>query len=173
MTTEAVVRRLGDHLAELDEALRNARLTVCEDRPAGPGSHIVDHLDDTLTELLSLVEDGMDAVVMAVSASSGSVDVGVVRQALARCHDRHLVTGDKLRGDVLTAERHADLRRLGRDRGPAWAAWVRVTHQAFDDCVPALRLVDRDLLDCWNTLAERTAPTPIPFTPLPPPDPTD
>lgn len=168
MTTEAAVRRLVDDLAELSEAVHNAHLTVSEDRPTGPGAQVADHLDDQLTELVGLVEEALDAAGAAVAASEAPVEVDHLRRALARCHSRQLAAGEKLHADVMTVERHANLRRLGRERGMAWTTWARMAGEALDQCAPAFVRVDRDLLDCWNTLVERTAPLAVPRPARPP-----
>lgn len=161
MALEAAFENLYRDLRIFRDILQGLRMTVTEDRPERDAVVLVDEVSDAVTELVGLAEESLDAAEEARKAGGPSFDPNHMRRSLARSQKQfhHLV--QILVFDLLSYDRIGALVQFGRERGPAWMAWVNSVRQGLDRCRPALEAVGEAYFQCWQEIAERVTTAPV------------
>lgn len=151
MGLEAAFQRLQVELTRLREALSDLRVTVTEDCPLNNQVALVDHVENTVTDLLGLVEEALNAIGSIGRAVPGPLDrAGVARNSLLLTHRRlHRLTQD-YRNKLAAYDNIYSLRQLGRERGGEWQSWCSVVKQAIESCAAPVDAVHEAIQDCWE-----------------------
>jgi hypothetical protein len=150
MGLEAAFQRLQVELTQLREALSELRVTVMEDCPLDSEVALVDHFADSVTDLLGLVEEALEAIGSAALVQGPSGRAGATRAALLLTHRRmHRLLQD-YRNKLAAYDHIYSLGQLGRERGGEWRSWCNVVKEAIERCATPLDAVHAAIRDCWE-----------------------
>jgi hypothetical protein len=153
MTLAASLERLvvaGDGVAD---ALCAARVTACEDQPAGASTLAVDELAEAMVELAGeaqALRDRIRAVVLGPTQPSVAEASNLVSLAGRAWGD----IVDALASRVVSCERRSELDRAARRGGAQWRGWWAATARGLRECEPPLRELRDAVFACWRELAE-------------------
>jgi hypothetical protein len=160
MGLEGAFRELSSQLRQLFDMLVALRLTVAEDKPLKGEAALVDHLEDTILDLMGLLDACLKAASAAQNAVGHPVDLDRARRSLAGCQDQfHQIEAGYT--ELASYERLKDLARLGHDRRGEWIPWVGSVKNGIEQCRGPLDAARKTLAGCWLEIAERSGTTSI------------
>jgi hypothetical protein len=157
---EATFRELFSELKKLQDTLVALRLTVVEDRPRKGDAALVDQLEDTILDVMGLLDEGLKAARAAQKAVGHPLDLDGARRGLETCQDRFHRIEQQFSADLVSYERLKDLASLGMRPGE-WHSWAGTVKQGIEQCRQPLDGASKALAACWQEIAERVGMTSI------------
>jgi hypothetical protein len=154
MPLETAFRDLSVHLQQLRDALLGLRL-VTEDKPLEGDVVLVDIFGDAAADLLGWLEEALTAATVGLQGLDQRIDVERSRRELTNCQERFNRIAHRFSSDLLSYERIAELRSLGRHRQGEWLAWTKSVKQVLDACKQPLYDVNQTLFSCWQEMTAR------------------
>jgi hypothetical protein len=146
LTAHPAFDRLWTQLDQLRECLFQLWKTI----DFAPGDHyMVGAVKDDVDKVQGLSQQAIHAV---SPTQSGPVEVDAARAALVTAGDR-LVEAEADLSEALRT-RSPDLRRLGRERGPAWMNWAVLVISDVERALARIRGCIAALLDSWRELVD-------------------
>jgi len=158
---EATFRELFSEFKKLQDTLVALRLTVGEDKPRKGDAALVDHLEDSILDLMGLLEGCLRAAQAAQKAVRHPLDMDGARRALTTCQDRFHEIERQFAADLVSYERLKDLASLGSERGTEWRSWANTVKQGIEQCRQPLEGANKALAACWQEIAERVGMTSV------------
>jgi hypothetical protein len=137
------------------ERVSELRMTVVEDRPLKDVVKLVDHVGDTVEDLLGGAEEMREAAAEAQRAVEHPMDAEQARRALADCHMKFNDCAARFFSDLANYETVDEVISLGRARGGEWQVWANLVKETLKQCQQTLFAVNEALLECWQAVAER------------------
>jgi hypothetical protein len=150
-TFQVAVERCGT----VCERVSELRMTVVEDRPLKDVVKLIDHVGDTVEDLLCSAEEMREAASEAQSAVKHPIDAEQTRRALTACHTKFNHCAICFFSDLANYETVDEVISLGRARGGEWQVWANLVKETLKQCQQTLFAVNEALLECWQALAER------------------
>jgi len=154
MSLAASFERLRAELGRLQEAVSALQVTVVEDKPAHGEAVLVDWVDNTVTDLLGLLEESADTLSSGPEDAQHETQLKKMRTKLRRIHELMIEFSHKFMAELAAHDSIARLLEMARERGRAWQQWVKVVKSAVERCTIPLRAANSALLECWHELAE-------------------
>ena len=161
MALEATFRELFTELRKVYDTLVALRLTVVEDKPVKGQAALVDRLEDTILDVMGLLDEALKAARAAQKCVGTTVDLNGARRALALCQERFHRIEQKFAADLVSYETLKDLAMLGSDRGREWLAWANSVKEGIEQCREPLGAASRALAGSWQEIAERVGTTSV------------
>jgi hypothetical protein len=158
---EATFQELFTELRKLQDTLIAVRLTVVEDKPVKGEAALVDHMGDSVLDMLGSLEEALKAVRTAQKAIGSVTDLNAARRALTLCQQRFHSIELKFAGELVSYEKLKDLARLGNERRGEWRLWAGSVKDGVEQCRPPLDGVSKALAICWQEIAERVGMTSV------------
>jgi len=158
---EAVFRELFSELRKLQDMLVAVRLTVVEDKPIKGEAALVDHMEDTILDIMGSLDEGLKAARSAQKAVGHPTDLNGARRALTICQERFHRIEQQFAADLISYEKLKDLASLGSERRGEWIPWANSVKQGIEQCRYPLDGVSKALAACWQEIAERVGTTSI------------
>jgi hypothetical protein len=158
MALEATFRELFVQVRKLHDILNAVLLTV-GDKPTRRGAALVDGLENTVLDMLGLVENARTAARAAEKAVAAPMDLDRARRALAKCQEHFHRLEMQFANELVSYEKLKNLASLGSERGGEWKAWAGSMKDAIEECRHPLEEVGKALIACWQELAERLGMT--------------
>ncbi|HXN47793.1 MAG TPA: hypothetical protein VN893_14195 [Bryobacteraceae bacterium] len=161
MALEAAFRGLSSQLRKLNDMLLALRLTVAEDKPVRGEAALVDHLEETILDLMGDLDGCMNSAGEAQTAVGHPVDLERARRALATCQERFHRVEATYTEELASYEKLKDLARLAHERRGEWIPWAGSVKTGIEQCRVPLEGSRKTLADCWLEMAERSGNTSI------------
>ena len=161
MALEATFRELFRELRKLQDTLVAVRLTVVEDKPVSGEAALVDHLEDTILDIMGSLEEGLKAARAAHKAVDHPRDMDGARRALIVCQERFHGIEQQFAADLVSYEKVKDLVALGKERRGEWLPWANSVKDGIEQCRPPLEAANKALAACWQEIAERVPMTSV------------
>lgn len=161
MALETTFRELFTELGKLRDTLIALRLTVVEDRPRKSDAALVDNLEDSILDLMGLLEDCLSGARAAHKAVGHPLDMDRARRALTTCQDGFHQIERQFAAELISYEKLRDLASLGSERGNEWRLWSNTVKQGIEQCRQPLDGASKALAACWQEIAERVGMTSI------------
>src|SRR5690348_8520300 len=130
MGLESAFQRLQVELTQLRDALSDLRVTITEDCPRNNEVALVDHFENSVADLLGLVEGALNAIGSAAQAQGPLGRAEAARNALLLVHRRLHRLAQDYRDKLAAYDNIYSLRQLGRERGGEWRSWCSVVKEA-------------------------------------------
>lgn len=159
MALEATFRELTSELRKLHDTLIALRLTVVEDKPLKGEAALVDYFEDSILDLLGLLNESMRAARTAQKTVEQEPDLNAARRALNICQDRVHRIEQQFAADMVSYEKLKDLAGLGSSRRGEWLPWSNSVKQGIEQCRPPLEGAVKAMAACWQEIAERVGTT--------------
>jgi len=156
---EATFRELYTALRRLHDTLVALRLTIGEDKPRKGEAALVDQFEDTVLELMGLVDECLTSARIAQRAVGHPMNLDRARRALTTCQERFHEAEQQFSSGLVSYERLKDLSSLGRERRGEWMPWANSVKHGLEECRQPLDLVSKTLASCWQEIAERVGMT--------------
>jgi hypothetical protein len=150
MGLELAFQRLHAVLTQLRAALSDLRVTIMEDCPLNNKVALVDHFENSVTDLLGLVEEALNTICGATQAQDTLGRAEVPRNALLLVHRRLNLLAQDYRNKLAAYDNIYSLRQLGRERGGEWRSWSSVVKETIERCAAPLDAVHEAIQDCWE-----------------------
>jgi hypothetical protein len=150
MGLESAFQRLHAELTRLRDALSDLRVTIMEDCPLNNNVSMVDHFENSVTDLLGLVEEAMNAIGSAAQAQGTLGRAEAARNSLLLTHRRLHRLAQDYRNKLAAYDNIYLLRQLGRERGGEWRSWCSVVKEGIERCVLPLDAVHEAIQECWE-----------------------
>lgn len=160
MVIEQTLERLAASLRAVEECVRSVTVTVAEDHPHDEAL-LVGDLEDKLRDVAARAAEAADLASILTSAAADPPTPTELRRGLARCHELHLQVSRLLRDALLSAGHARQLRQLAAARRGPWVPWSRAVTAGLEACREPMWAVDDDLLEAWQTLADRHGGTDV------------
>ena len=161
MGLEATFRELSSELRKVRDMFIALRLTVVEDKPLKGEAALVDHFEDTILELMGLVEESLEYARAAVKAIESSTDLNRARRALTACQQRIQKIEHQFSAELISYEKLKDLAGLGSTRRGEWLPWSNSVKQGIEQCRIPLEATNNAVAGCWQEMAERAGMTSV------------
>lgn len=161
MPLEATFQELCTQLRKLRDTLIAVRLTVVEDKPVKGEAALVDHLGDTILDLLGSLDEALKAARAAQKAVATTPDLNASRRALALCQERFHRIERQFAAELISYEKLRDLARLGSERRGEWLPWSNSAKDGIERCRQPLDGASKALAACWQEIAERVGMTSV------------
>lgn len=161
MPLEATFQELFTELRKLHDTLVAVRLTVVEDKPVRGEAALVDHLEDTILEMMGSLDEALKAARLAQKAVGNITNLHAARRALTVCQDRFHRIEQQFAADLVSYEKLKDLTSLGSERRGEWLPWSNSVKEGIEQCRPPLDGTSKALATCWQEIAERVGLTSI------------
>lgn len=161
MALEITFRELNTQLKKLQDCLLALRLTVSEDKPLRTEAALVDHLEDSILEIMGLLEECLKESRASQKAVSSPVDLDRARRALTICQDRFHQAERKFSDELVSYEKLRDLVSLSEKRGGEWPSWASSVKHGLEQCCLPFDEASKALAGCWQEIAERVGTTNI------------
>jgi hypothetical protein len=158
---EATFQALSSELRKLRDTLIALRLTVVEDKPLAGEAALVDHFEDTILDVMGLLEESLRRARVAQKAIESAADFNSVRRALAACQERFHAIEQRFSSDLLSYDKLKDLTGLGASRKGEWIPWAKSVRQGIEECRAPLDAANKALAACWQEIAERVGMTSV------------
>jgi len=158
---EPTFRELFSQLRKLQDTLVALRLTVVEDKPLAGEAALVDYFEDTILDLMGLLEESLKAARAAQKAVGQSPDLNAARRALTICQQRFHRIEQQFAADLVSYEKLKDLAGLGHARRGEWMPWAGSVKQGIEQCREPIEAARTALAACWEEIAERVGMTSI------------
>ncbi len=155
MPLEETFQALFTELRKLHDTLVAVRLTVVEDKPIRGGSALVDQLEDTILDVMGLLDESLKASRAAQRAVGNVTDLNSARRALTVCQDRFHRIERQFAAELVSYEKLTDLTTLGSERRGEWLPWSNSVKEGIDQCRQPLDGASKALAACWQEIAER------------------
>jgi hypothetical protein len=150
MGLESAFQRLHIELTRLRDALSDLRVTIMEDCPLNNKVALVDHFENSVTDLLGLVEEALNAIGSVLQAQGPPGRAEAARYALLIVQRRLHRLAQDYRNKLVAYDNIYSLRQLGRERGGEWRSWCGVLKEAIERCAAPLDTVHEAIQDCWE-----------------------
>lgn len=161
MALEATFRDLYTYLRRLQDTLVALRITVAEDKPLKGEAALVDHLEDTILELMGSLHECLTQARTAQKAVGHPLSLDRARRALTTCQERFHQTEQQFSADLVSYEKLKDLASLATERRGEWRPWVNSVRHGLEQCRNPLDLAKKALAGCWQEIAERVGMTSV------------
>lgn len=161
MALEAAFRELASELKKMQDTLLALRLTVGEDRPLKGDAALVDHLEDTILDVMGQLDEGLKAAQAARKAVGIPLDMDRARRALAKCQESFHQIEQQFSTELVSYEKLKDLASLASERGPEWRSWAGSVKHGLEQCRLPLDGASKALAACWQEIAERVGITSV------------
>jgi hypothetical protein len=158
---EKAFRELAVRLRRLRDAFEALQLTAREDTPREGSVVLVDSLADAVDDCMGWIEEGLALAEDAAKIVAARQDLVAARLPLAGCQERFHLAQQRFLSDLVSYERLRELTAFGRRRKGEWQAWVKSMRQGAEQCRQPFDEVSRELLSCWQEIADRAAAPPI------------
>jgi hypothetical protein len=158
---EATFQTLFGEFRKLQDTLVAVRLTVVEDKPLRGEAALVDHMDDTILDIMGSLDEGLKAARSAQRAVGHPVDLNGARRYLTICQERFHRIERQFASDLISYEKLKDLTGLGAERRGEWIPWANSARQGIEQCRYPLDEASRALAACWQEIAERVGTTSV------------
>jgi hypothetical protein len=158
---EAIFRELFSELRKLKDTLVAVRLTVVEDKPVTGEAALVDHMEDTILDIMGSLDEALKAARSAQKAVGNAPDLNGARRALTICQERFHSIERQFAAELISYEKLKDLASLGSERRGEWIPWATSVKQGIEQCRYPLDGVSKALAACWQEIAERVGLTSI------------
>jgi hypothetical protein len=158
---EATFHNLFTELRKLHDTLIALRLTVAEDKPAKGEAALVDHLEDSILEIMGLLDEALKAARMAQKAVGNVMDLNAARRAVTVCQERFHRIERQFADELVSYEKLKDLAGLGSERRGEWLPWSNSVKDGIEQCRQPLDGVSKALATCWQEIAERVGMTSV------------
>jgi hypothetical protein len=122
---------------------------------------LVDHLEDTILDMMGLLDEATKAVRSAQKAVRSVTDLNGARRALAVCQERFHRIERQFADELVSYEKLKDLASLGTERRGEWLPWANSVKQGIEECRQPLDGVSEALAACWQEIAERVGMTSV------------
>jgi hypothetical protein len=155
MALERVFQDLGEQLRRLHDALLGLRVTAREDKPLRGDTVLSDRFGDATDDLLGWLEEAMQGATVGCQCVGHPLDLNRAGRALTACHEAYQRLAQHFAAELVSYERIAELRQLGRKRRGEWRAWAGSLEVALNRCQQPLDEAQQALFRCWQELAER------------------
>lgn len=132
------------------------RMTVIEDRPLKDVVKLVEHIGDTVEELLGTAREMHEAAMDAQGAVEHPIDAEHTRRALALYHAKFNIVAERFFSDLASYELVDELISLGRLRRGEWQVWADLVKDTIKEGQQVVFAVNGSLLECWQALFECT-----------------
>jgi hypothetical protein len=154
MGLRTALEDLNGRLRQLDDAVAALHVTVTEDRPALGESALVDRVENHVSDVLGLVEGALQHAEAASEAFDAARGAAAIAH-LFRAHELLNQAASRHYGELASHDALVELLRMGRERGPQWLAWSRVTKSAVESSASLVLETQRALAESWQEAAER------------------
>ncbi len=161
MALEATFRELFSELRKLQDMLVAVRLTVVEDKPVRGEAALVDHMEDTILDIMGSLEEGLKSARSAHKAVEHPKDMEGARAALTVCQERFHRIERQFSMDLVSYEKMKDLVALGKERRGEWLPWANSVKDGIEQCRQPLDAANKALAACWQEIAERVGMTSV------------
>jgi|HubBroStandDraft_6_1064221.scaffolds.fasta_scaffold28345_2 hypothetical protein len=161
MPLEATFHDLFAELRKLHDTLVALRLTVVEDKPVKGEAALVDHLEDTILEMMGLLDESLKAARTAQKAVADVTDLNGARRALTVCQQRFHGIERQFAAELISYETMKDLTSLGSERRAEWLPWSNAVKQGIEQCRQPMDGISKALAACWQEIAERVGMTSV------------
>jgi hypothetical protein len=158
---EATFRELSTELRKLHDTLIAVRLTVVEDKPVRGEAALVDHLEDTVLDIMGLLDESLKASRSAQKAVGNVTDLNGARRALTVCQERFHGIEQQFAAELVSYEKLKDLTSLGIERRGEWLPWSNSVKAGIEQCRQPLDAASKALAACWQEIAERVGMTSV------------
>jgi hypothetical protein len=158
---ETTFRELFTELRKLQDTLVAVRLTVVEDKPVRGEAALVDYLEDSILDLMGLLDESLKAARAAQKAVGTVTDLNAARRALTICQERFHRLGQQFAIELVSYEKLKDLATLGTERRGEWLPWSTSVKEGIEQCRQPLEGADKALAACWQEIAERVGMTSV------------
>jgi hypothetical protein len=155
VSLENTIQSLLTESRKLHDMLLAVRLTVVEDKPVRGEAALVDHLEDTILDIMGLLDDASKAARSAHRAVRNVPDLNGARRALTICQGRFHNIERQFADSLISYEKLKDLASLGNERRGEWLPWSNSVRQGIEQCREPLDAVSEALAACWQEIAER------------------
>jgi D-ribose pyranose/furanose isomerase RbsD len=154
---EATFRELNSELCKLYDTLLALRLTVVEDKPLRGEAALIDHFENTILDLMGLLEQSMKRARVAQKAIESAADINNARRALTVCQERFHQIEQQFSMELVSYEKLKDLLGLGTARRGEWHLWAKSVRQGIEQCREPLDAASKAMAACWQEIAERVS----------------
>ncbi len=161
MAMEAAFRELSSQLRKLNDTLLALRLTVVEDKPLSGQAALVDRFEDTILDLMGLLDESMKSTRLAQKAIESAADLNSARRALTVCQQRFHEIEQQFSRDLVSYDKLKDLAGLGSTRRGEWIPWAGSVRQGIEECREPLDAANKAMAACWQEIAERVGSSSI------------
>jgi hypothetical protein len=161
MAIEATFRELSGQLRKVQDTLVALRLTVVEDKPVRGDAALVDRFEDTILDLMGLLDESMKRSRAAQKAIESTTDLNRARRALTECQDRFHKIEQQFSSELICYEKLKDLAGLGNTRRGEWIPWASSVRQGIEQCREPLDAASVAMAACWQEIAERAGATSV------------
>lgn len=161
MALEATFRLLHSELRKLHDMLLALRLTVAEDKPLSGEAALVDYFEDTILDLMGLLNESLKGARAAQRAVGADQDLRSAGRALNVCQDRLQRIERQFSADLMSYEKLKDLAGLGSERRGEWIPWATSVRQGIEQCRQPLDRATKAMAACWQEIAERVGMTSV------------
>jgi hypothetical protein len=161
MPLEATFQQLSSELRKLHDTLVAVRLTVVEDKPVRGEAALVDHLEDTILDIMGALDEALKGARAAQKAVGNVTDLNAARRALTLCQERFHRIERQFAAELVSYERLNDLAGLGSERRGEWLPWSNSVKDGIEQCRQPLDGVSKALAACWQEIAERVGMTSV------------
>ena len=156
MSLDNVFRQLTEALRKLRDCFLALQLTAREDTPREGAVVLVDSFGDAVDDCMGWLEEAFAAAIEARQAVAVS-DLAAARRGLAGCQEKFHLVERRFFADLVSYERVKDLTAFARRRHPEWRSWVKSIRMGADQCRQPFDEVSRELMCCWQEMADRAA----------------
>ena len=160
MPLETTFRELFSELRKLHDTLVALRLTVAEDRPRRGDAALIDHLEDSILDVMGILGECLKAARSAQKAVGHPIDMDAARRAVTICQEGFHKVERQFASELISYETLSDLANLG-ERGAEWRLWSNAVKQGIEQCREPLDGVSKALAACWQEIAERVGITSV------------
>jgi hypothetical protein len=161
MAMESAFRDLLSELRKLYDTLVALRLTVVEDKPARGDAALVDRLEDTVLDIMGLLNEALRAARLAQKGVLATPDLHGARRALTTCQERFHRIERQFAAELVSYEMLKDLASLGSERRGEWLPWANSVKSGIEQCREPLDGASKGLAACWQEIAERVGMTSV------------
>jgi hypothetical protein len=161
MPLEATFQELFTELRKLRDMLVALRLTVAEDKPRTGGVALVDRLENTILDVMGLLEEALKAARATQRAVATVTNLNGARRALTICQERFHRIEQQFAADLVSYEAMSDLTGLGTMRRGEWLLWSKSVKDGIERCQEPRDGISKALAACWQEIAERVGMTSV------------
>jgi hypothetical protein len=159
MALERVFRESTVRLRKLSDALKEARLTIVEDRPRRHQVVVADHFEYGIEDILGWLEEAIQNSVEAQQAVALPLNLDRAVRSLGKCQDLFRRVQRRYSADLISYARLEELMRIGSERRGEWQGWTESVKKGLEHCRQPMEDASLALTRCWQEIAERPAGT--------------
>jgi hypothetical protein len=158
---EIAFQDLSMELRKFHDTLVAVRLTVVEDKPTRGEAALVDHMEDTILDLMGLLDEALEAAGHAQKAVGPGTDLQAARRRLTVCQQRFHRIERQFAAEMVSYEKLKDLASLGSERRGEWLPWSNSVKDGIEQCRHPMDGISKALALCWQEIAERVGMTSV------------